>query len=292
MESDNNHTREQQAGEVRHKLDLRLAFLLSLPEDELRRLKEEEDQRLERLAEEIREAREQATGEEPDPDARARLQELEDRLFAPVTTGVYFPEGRQREPWPIDLREPYVSAFILSDASAEDLIELGVRVRSQAGDVFTALIPISLIARLEASPAVRFIELARPLFPTLDEAVPYTRISTLHAAVTPITGTGVIVGIVDIGLDINHPDFRTAAGATRVRYLWDQRLVPGVGEASPPTGAAPPGFMPQGGVSYGVEYNQAAITAELNNPPPAYQTVRHGGAVASHGTRHGHRCRE
>jgi hypothetical protein len=77
------YSRDQEAGEVRRNLDPRLTFLLSLSEDELRSLKEEEDRRLEQLAEEIREARERAAGEEPDPEAQARLQELEDRLFTP-----------------------------------------------------------------------------------------------------------------------------------------------------------------------------------------------------------------
>jgi hypothetical protein len=89
----------------------------------------------------------------------------------------------------------------------------------------------------------------------------------------------VIVGVIDNLIDFYHPDFRTAAGATRLLFLWDQTLAPLVGEAGPPTAPALPGFTPIGGATYGVEYNQATINAELNafNPPvtPAYQTVRH-----------------
>lgn len=38
---------------------------------------------------------------------------------------------------------------------------------------------------------------------------------------TGLTGLGVVVGIVDTGLDVGHPDLQTADGKSRVRYLLD-----------------------------------------------------------------------
>ncbi|HEY3255786.1 MAG TPA: S8 family serine peptidase, partial [Polyangiaceae bacterium] len=38
---------------------------------------------------------------------------------------------------------------------------------------------------------------------------------------TQTSGKGVVVGIVDTGVDLNHPDLRTAAGQTRVAWLLD-----------------------------------------------------------------------
>jgi len=38
---------------------------------------------------------------------------------------------------------------------------------------------------------------------------------------TGLTGQGVVVGIVDTGLDVSHPDLQTANGKSRVRYLID-----------------------------------------------------------------------
>jgi len=113
----------------------------------------------------------------------------------------------------------------------------------------------------------------------LNQAVPFSGIAALQAGPPPITGNGVTVGVIDNLIDFYHPDFRTAAGATRLLFLWDQTLAPVAGEAGPPIAPVLPGFIPTGGVTYGVEYNQATINAELNafNPPgtPAYQTVRH-----------------
>lgn len=281
---------------TRSKLDPRLAFLLSLPEPRRRALKAEEDARLARLAEEFAEAvatLDQAK-EKDRKKAVDRLRALDKRLFAPLTMGLFAPPvGRraQGKPWPVplkELREPFIAAFILSDASADDLKRLGVRVRSQVGDIFSAFIPLSVIAKLEKLAAIRYVELARPLFRTLDEAVPFAQIDTLHAAIPTVNGTGVVVGIVDTRLDIHHPDFRTAGGATRVLFLWDQTLAPQGAEAGPPVAPALPGFSPAGGTTYGVEYNKVTIDNELNtfNPPatPAYLTVRHGGTTSEHGT--------
>jgi hypothetical protein len=283
------HSRK--ARSTRPKLDPRLALLLSLPEQQRRQLKVEEDAQLRALSKGLAEATaafDRATETERE-QAAGRLRELDRKLFAPLSHGLHIPSKPFREmPGLIRITEPYVSAFILSAASAADLKRLGVRVRSQVGDIFSAFIPLAAISKLEASPAIRSIELSRPLFPTLDYAVPFAQIDTLHNAATPIDGAGVIIGVFDTVLDVYHPDFRTATNSTRVLYLWDQTLVPQGTEAGPPVAPILPGFAPAGGMTYGVEYNRPTINNELNsfNPPamPAYRTVRHGGTAGEHGT--------
>lgn len=290
-------SRREEPVQSRYKLDARLAFLLSLPETELSTIKKHEDARLRQVWTEINElqleleaAREKGElDEEHQAQFQVRFETLNDRLFAPLTSGVYFPDDMPG----VLFNKPHISAFVLSDASVQDLAELGVNVRSKAGDVFTAFIPLSIIPTLEASPAIRYIELSTPLFPTLDTAVPFAQIDTLHSAAPAVTGSGVIVGVIDTTFDIYHPDFRTPQGPTdstdptRVLFLWDQFLVPQGTESGPPTHPTLPGFL-QGRTTYGVEYSQGDINTELANynPPitPAYQTVRHGGSASSHGT--------
>lgn len=62
-------------------------------------------------------------------------------------------------------------------------------------------------------------------------------------------GNGVIMGIIDSGVDFTHPDLQDTAGKTRVLYLWDQRESVGPPSPSPFT--------------YGVEWTKAKIDSGL-----------------------------
>lgn len=275
----------------RPKLDPRFAYLLSLGADKLQGLWAHETTEMGKVEAEL-----VALGTGADTLGQpGRLRDAAQRLFAPLSTGVYFPPKRGEPQTPVRLREPWFSCFIYGDASSSDLVRLGARVRTRHCDIVTAFLPWSRVERLERSRAVRYIELARPWFYDLNQALPLTGIDVVHAGPPAVQGNGVIVGVIDTPLDIYHPDFRTAAGATRLMFLWDQSLVPQGTEAGPPIAPALPGFVPTGGTTFGVEYTQATIDAELAafNPPAvqAYQTVRHRppaaaniNATTGHGT--------
>lgn len=84
----------------------------------------------------------------------------------------------------------------------------------------------------------------------LDAAAVDTRLSLVRTigsgGIVGPTGGGVLVGIVDTGIDLAHLDFRRADGTTRIISLWDQTS----------TAGAPPAPF-----SYGSEWNSAAINA-------------------------------
>ncbi|RIQ21808.1 S8 family serine peptidase, partial [Jiangella rhizosphaerae] len=82
-----------------------------------------------------------------------------------------------------------------------------------------------------------------------------------------LTGEGVVVGVVDWGLDVDHPAFCDAAGRTRVLALWDQR------------DAAGPGPAPYG---YGRVHDRAAIDAALRTDDP-YRALDYHPADADRG---------
>ncbi len=85
-------------------------------------------------------------------------------------------------------------------------------------------------------------------------------------------GNGILVGVVDSGIDITLPDFRYPDGTTRIRALWDQSI-PG----NPPDGYA-----------IGTEYTQAQINVALavesreerEQMIPSRDISGHGTAVA------------
>ena len=89
--------------------------------------------------------------------------------------------------------------------------------------------------------------------------------------ISSLSGAGVLVAIIDSGIDVFHPDFRKEDGTTRLLYLWDQTL--------PPTNP-PPGFQ------NGRLFTESEINEAIKNPEeraeliPSLDQSAHGTAVA------------
>jgi hypothetical protein len=83
-----------------------------------------------------------------------------------------------------------------------------------------------------------------------DSALVKHQINLVHQGLngvdTAYTGKGIIMGIIDQGIDFNHPDFKTATGKTRVLRYWDHSV----------TGANPP--QPY---NYGIVWDSSSINA-------------------------------
>ena len=262
------------------KLDPRLRTLLALGDDELVARRRADHERRQRHLGVIDELRRKLTAAVDNDEMRASLgREIRKQIATfpvPLTLGVYLPDDAPRWARGETLAGPAVSATVRSQASSEDLASLGLHVRSQSGDIFTVYLPLALSSRLAGSSAIDYVELARPYWPQLIDAIPKARLAQLHAS--GATGAGVIVGMIDSGLDFYHQHFQKADGTTRVLFLWDQVLVPIAGESGPP---ALPGFNPLGSVC-GVEYSKAQIDAELTSVAPHYGIVRSTPGI--HGT--------
>lgn len=94
---------------------------------------------------------------------------------------------------------------------------------------------------------------------------------------TNLTGAGVLVAVVDSGIDYRHPDFCNADGTSRIVALWDQTARPDREGDAPPEG-----FLT------GVEYSRAQInealaasdTTEALRILPEVDTSGHGTHVA------------
>lgn len=96
-----------------------------------------------------------------------------------------------------------------------------------------AIITISeyLIEELDRYPQIEFIEKPNRLFYEVNQGRLASCINPLQTSQFNLFGRGVIVAIIDSGIDYSHPDFRLDNGETRILDLWDQ-TIPG----SPPEG--------------------------------------------------------
>lgn len=83
-----------------------------------------------------------------------------------------------------------------------------------------------------------------------DTMVVRNRIKPVQQGVSPLPypldGTGVLLGLIDSGIDFSHPDFKDSNGKTRILYIWDQAV----------TGTVSP--LP---FNYGQQWDSSSINA-------------------------------
>lgn len=104
---------------------------------------------------------------------------------------------------------------------------------------------IDLLAEL---PQVFYIEKPKQLFFSVETGRRSSCLSSVQEGAGALQGQGVLVAVIDSGVDYFHPDFREADGRTRIAALWDQSAC---------EGRAPDGF------SQGCEYTREQIDEAL-----------------------------
>ena len=143
-------------------------------------------------------------------------------------------------------------------------------------------LPESQMDQLAGLPQIEYIEKPKQLY---FEAAQGRRASCMlpvqtgrgaAGSRTNLTGAGVLVAVIDSGIDYRHPDFRNEDGTTRIVALWDQTAVPRAGEGPPE------------GYTQGVEYSRETINEALEQTDafaasqivPQNDTSGHGTHVA------------
>jgi len=154
-----------------------------------------------------------------------------------------------------------VNALVHTTDDARELESLGISVQARVGDVATAYIPFARLPEVAALPSVVYIEASQILRPLNDVSIPETGAPQVWSG--GVTGRGVIVGVIDSGIDPFHPDFVNPDGTTRIKYLLD---------FSDPGDPDSDGNL-NGPVFGGTMYTEAEINAALANPGWFYQST-------------------
>lgn len=171
--------------------------------------------------------------------------------------------------------------IIKYSGALETVRSLASSVTEMANEYAVISIAESRIGELARLPEVDFIEKPKRLFFQTENGKRVSCINEVQR--TPflfggsmsgddLYGNGVLIGIVDSGIDYSLPDFRYPDDTTRILALWDQSI---------------PGNPPQGyaiGTEYTREEINAALTAESREERerlvPSRDVSGHGTAVA------------
>lgn len=132
----------------------------------------------------------------------------------------------------------------ISDQSVLSEIErLGGKVRTNmGGNLVTMSLPVATLREVAALDAVNYIQAAGKVYLRTDKARADVGVDQCHTATAGMeayTGSGIVVGLVDTGMDYTHIAYCDRTGTTlRLSKVWDQNQ----------TGTPPEGF------DYGTEY--------------------------------------
>ena len=149
---------------------------------------------------------------------------------------------------------------------------LGAQVVEMQNEYAIVTIRESAIDQMTSCPEVEYVEKPKRLFFQIENGKRVSCIPPVQNPPLSLSGKGVLVAIIDSGIDYENAVFRNADGTTRIRALWDQTI---------------PGEPPQG-YALGTEYTEEQINQALLAPTrrerlelvPSQDVSGHGTSVA------------
>lgn len=147
--------------------------------------------------------------------------------------------------------------IIKYSGSIEDVSEIVNRMTILRNGYAILTLKEEDIFRLSEFSQIEYIEKPKRLYFGVENgrrvscinSVQNTRLFVNGEGSVPLFGTGVLVAILDSGINYQLPDFRNMDGTTRIERLWDQTI-----EGNPPKG-----------YQVGAEYTREQINASLLN---------------------------
>jgi minor extracellular serine protease Vpr len=171
-----------------------------------------------------------------------------------------------------DERERTWEIIVKYSGNLERLRSDQIQITPLSGQYAIVVLPQNLLDEFAREPEVEFIEKPKRLHFAILQGKAASCIGAVQSSNLNLTGRGILVGIVDSGVDYAHEDFRRTDGTSRILRLWDQTI---------------PGGSPEG-YNIGSLYTQedinealqASSNAERYSIVPSRDLSGHGTGVA------------
>ena len=147
-----------------------------------------------------------------------------------------------------------------------------IKITNLRNEYAILLLPEHIVELVAALTEIEYMEKPKLLFFAVNNGRRVSCINPLQtgqmqggtAGRNDLSGTGVIVAVIDSGIDYAHPDFRNADGTTRILDLWDQTIPAGsVADPLSEENAEQSFLEAPAGYFLGTEFPQAVINRAL-----------------------------
>ena len=207
-------------------------------------------------------------------------EKMENVLNLALKSGAGRRERSQELNTGYDRAEKSWELIVKYSGSLDALEAMGITVVKLLNNYAVVTAPENLLDAVAALPQIEYIEMPKRLFFADRPGFRSSCITSVHGGAMGLTGRGVIIGLVDSGIDYTHPDFRNDDGTTRLVALWDQTAQAG-GTFTLSDGRQVP-RKPPDGYARGVLYTQEMINSLLLSPEAPDRTA--GADASGHGT--------
>jgi len=185
-----------------------------------------------------------------DPGLRSKLRAKQ--ATGPAAAASPKPRSRAKG----ETTSDQVGVIVGFTGNAEDLTAIGfvqrtlVRHPRKGYSIATGVIDFDRLEALAAIPHVTTVEGPRRMHRELNFSLKEIRATAVHTGPLSRKGKGVVVGIIDSGIDWRHGSFVDENGKSRILAIWDQMLRFRAGDTRGPN-------------NVGVVYNQDQLTNAL-----------------------------
>ena len=154
--------------------------------------------------------------------------------------------------------------ILLNGKSTAQLESMGVVITGEFDDMVTALVPINKVEQVANLSIVKQVAIAQIAQAYTDQAKNVTKAyqawnGTSNGLPQNFRGTGVVIGVIDTGMDFNHRFFYDSSGNTRVKAVYMPNATTANGGTAPQVGSTT-----LTGYHYTTPAQIAALTTDTN----------------------------